>query len=141
MQPEQRHAVEHEAARVLLRFFHNLDSRQYDALSALMASDGVWNRQGKALRGPAMVLEAMRARPKNATTHHVVTNLVVDAVDERHAEAIFYVTVFAPSGAIPESGPGPMELPFTVGTYREKLVLAGEGWRIAEISSQTTFKR
>jgi hypothetical protein len=141
MSPERKCAIEHEAAQVLLRFFHNLDSDKYDALVALMASDGVWNRQGKVLRGPGMVMEAMHARPKGRRTRHIITNLVVDAVDDSHAEAVFYLTVFAHGGGAAEGEPAPLEPPLSIGTYREKLVRTAEGWRIADISSQIAFKR
>jgi ketosteroid isomerase-like protein len=141
MSPEQRHAAEIEATRVLQRFFHNLDNRNYDALAALMAGDGVWHRQGKALRGPAGVLEAMAARPKDATTRHIITNLVVDAIDANHVEAAFYMTVFGRSGPAVAGETAPVELPLTVAACQEKLVLTDAGWRIAEITSQPTFKR
>ena len=83
----------------------------------------------------------MHARPKCVRTHHIVTNLIVDATDDTHAEAVFYVTVFAYSGGGAEGEPAPLELPLTVGTYREKLVRTAQGRRIADIRSQTAFKR
>jgi len=140
MLTEQRLAIEREAEKVLLRFFHHLDADEFEALAALMAEDGVWHRQGKLLRGPGMVLEAMAARPKGRRTRHLITNLVLDAVDERHVQAIYYLTAFRYDGATPGE-PAPIELPASVGTYREKLVLTPAGWRVAEITSEGAFRR
>jgi hypothetical protein len=137
---QKKLAIEREAERVLLRFFHHLDGDEFEALAGLMAEDGVWHRQGKLLRGPGMVREAMAARPKGRRTRHLVTNLILDVVDERHVQAIYYLTAFGYNGATPGE-PAPMELPVSVGTYREKLVLTPAGWRVAEISSETAFRR
>jgi hypothetical protein len=140
MLTEQKLAVEREAERVLVRFFHHLDTGEFEALVALMAEDGVWHRQGKVLRGPGMVREALAERPKGRRTRHLVTNLIVDAVDERHVQAIYYLTVFRHDGVTPGE-PAPIELPASVGTYREKLVLTPAGWRVAEITSEGAFRR
>lgn len=141
MTPEQQRAIEHDAAKPVLRFFHHLDAGEYDRLVALMAPDGVWHRQGKELRGRDAIMEAMRARPAGLLTQHNATNLVVDAVDADHATATVYLTVFAHTPAAGAKGPGPVELPNLVGIYREKLVRTAEGWRIAEITSQPMMRR
>jgi len=136
MTPEQQRAIEHDAGKTVLRFFHCLDDANYDGLVGLMAPDGVWHRQGKELKGRAAIMEAMKARPAGLATQHNATTLVVDAVDADHATATVYLVVFAGQG-----GSGAVELPNLVGVYREKLVRLAEGWRIAEITSQPRFRR
>ncbi|MFT8247117.1 nuclear transport factor 2 family protein [Roseomonas sp. BN140053] len=135
---DMRRAAEHDAQKVINRFFHCLDDGRYEELSDLMAPEGIWHRQGKELKGPGMVLEAMRARPASLATRHVVTNLVVDARADDLVEAAFYVTVYGHSGG---TIPAPLELPLHVSLYRETLTGSADGWHIAEITSSPTFKR
>lgn len=47
--------------QAILRFYSALDRSDYDSLAAAMAPEGVWHRQGRALRGPDEVLAAVRA--------------------------------------------------------------------------------
>jgi hypothetical protein len=137
MTPDNRRAIEHDVEKIVLRFFHYLDGGDYDKLAGLFAADGVWHRQGKALREPEAVLEAMHARPAGMVTQHVASNVVVDATDADHADATLYLTVFAHAGAVP----APIEPPAQVGIYRERLVRTADGWRIGEITSLPKFRR
>jgi ketosteroid isomerase-like protein len=139
MSPDQRRAVEHDAGRAVVSFFNHLDACEYDKLCALMAPDGVWHRQGKALHGPAEVMAAMQARPAGVITQHTVTNLVVDVADADHAAAAMYLLVFSHTGGAP--APAPLELPSLVGVYRAKMINTAAGWRIAEMTSQPRFRR
>jgi len=141
MTPDDRRAIEHDVEKVLLRFFHYLDGGDYDRLVALFAPDGVWHRQGKALRGPAAVREAMLARPPGIVTQHLASNVVVEAVNADYAEATLYLAVFAHNGGAEAKPPAPMELPNQVAIYREKLIRNGDDWRIVEITSKQNFKR
>lgn len=134
-------AAENAAAKLLNRFFHCLDDGRYEEMAELMAPDGVWHRQGKALQGPAAVLAAMRERPAGLVSRHVVSNLVVDAAAEDRAEAAFYATVFAHSGAPGAQPPAPMELPFQLAVFRATALRGGDGWRIGQLSSTPAFKR
>src|SRR5450759_1230854 len=92
---EQQLTITFTVQRVVHDFFRSLDDCQYEALTALMAPDGVWYRQGKELRGLSMVMEAMKERPAGLTTRHIVSNFAVDIADQNHATASHYLTVFA----------------------------------------------
>jgi hypothetical protein len=138
---EQRQEVEREVERIVYRFFQYLDTRQYEKLADLMAPDGVWNRMGKALKGRDMLMTAMRARPMGFTTLHVVTNFLVEIVDETHAEADYYMTAYAHQLAEGKSLPAPSEAPFVIGSYKQKFVRLKQGWRIADIDSTNSFQR
>lgn len=141
MDQEQRRAAERDVERVIIGFFFHLDERRYAELAALFASDGVWNRQGETLRGPAMVLEAMHRRLAGTVTRHVVTNLLVDVSDAGEADASFYMTVFRHDGDRPATGPTAIELPYAVASCRGKLALAPEGWRFKALAATPTFRR
>ncbi len=141
MTPENRNFIEQEVERVVIRFFHHLDSREYDKLAGLFAADGVWHRPGKELCGRTAIMEAMHARPAGLITQHIATNIVVDVVDADHAEATLYLTVFSHAGGAAPQTPAPVELPNLVGIYREKMIRTPDGWRISEITSRPNFRR
>jgi len=127
-----------EAQRTIHRFFHCLDGREYGGLVALVADDGVWMRQGKELRGPAAVAEALRTRPADFTTIHVVSNLLLDG-DEARLAGTFYATVFAHSGETPD-GPIAIALPNVVAIYDVALRRGGT-WLIERLASRRLFQR
>jgi ketosteroid isomerase-like protein len=133
--------IERDAANLVHRFFRHLDDCAYDKLAALMARDGVWHRQGKALAGPAMVQEAMKGRPAALMTRHLVSNLLVDAVDADHAEASCYVTVYAHTGEHKPDEPAPLEQPLQIMTYRIRLTRTADGARIDEIAGKVAFRK
>jgi hypothetical protein len=140
MNPEERRAIEADVARIVPRFFLHLDSQEFTRLADLMAPDGAWHRAGKELRGRAMLLEAMDARGTTRKTRHLISNLVVDAIDADHAEAIFYSTAFVHTGTAADAI-APMELPSSIGTYRANFIRTVDGWRIAALKSQMAFRR
>jgi hypothetical protein len=49
------------------------------------------------MRGPPInvaaieVLEALKFRPAGATTRHLITNVIVDVIDDTHTQATHYI--------------------------------------------------
>jgi ketosteroid isomerase-like protein len=140
MNPEERRAVEIDVARIVPRFFLHLDNQAFDRLAELMAPDGTWYRAGKELRGRAALLQAMDARGATRRTRHLISNLIVDAIDADHAEAVFYSTAFVHADTAGDAI-APMELPSSIGTYRATFIRMEAGWRIATLKSQMAFRR
>jgi hypothetical protein len=141
MNSESRRAMTQDVERLIIEFFYHLDESRFEELAGLIADDGVWNRQGEALRGPAMVLAALRKRLAGTVTRHVVTNFLIDFPDENQAEASFYMTVFRHDADRRAEGPAAMELPYAVARCRARLVRAPAGWRIKELAATPTFRR
>jgi hypothetical protein len=139
--PEQRLVITLDAERMAHTFFLHLDESNYEPLIALFTPEGVWHRQGKELRGHGMMREAMQARPKGHTTRHLVSNLLVDIVDQDHAVSSFYLTVYGATADGTSKDPLPIGLPNIVGVYKQKLARTGGGWRVTEMSARTTFKK
>jgi hypothetical protein len=140
MDAEERRAVEIDVARIVPRFFMHLDNQAFDRLADLMAPDGTWYRAGKELHGRAALLQAMDARGATRRTRHLISNLIVDAIDADHAEAVFYSTAFVHTNTAAEAI-APMELPSSIGTYRATFIRMPEEWRIASLKSQMAFRR
>ncbi len=135
-------AVERAAERAIVKLWAALDSKDYEGVATSFADDGVWHRQGKQLAGPAGVRAAMAERPKSARTRHVISNALVDAVDDNNAAMQFYLTVYQhtaePADAPP---PAPMNVPLTVALSKALLRKGASGWKIRELKSADTFRR
>lgn len=117
---------------VVLAFFHALDVRRHEEVAALMAEDGVWMRQGKALRGPREVLQALQARPAGRTTCHVITNMRLLSAEEGRAELAYFLTAYE---SVEQEGAGAPRL-VAVRDCKDTLVLTPQGWRLADKQSR-----
>lgn len=134
--------VERAAERVIVKLWAALDSADFEGVAGSFADDGVWHRQGKQLAGPAGVRAAMAERPKSARTRHLITNALVDAVDENSAEMQFYLTVYHHTAEPADTPPpAPMNVPLTVALAKASLRKGPSGWKIRELKSTDTFRR
>lgn len=85
--------IEWDCQRVLLRFYDEFDRGNYAAMVAMFADDGVWHRAGKALAKQRIAAE-LQLRPSRQRVRHVLTNILVEALDRDHADARCYLTVY-----------------------------------------------
>ena len=91
---EDVRAIEWDCTQVLIRFFNYFDQWRYQDMADLFASDGVWHRQGKALRGRAEILAALDARSTTQRVRHVVTNVQIDVLAADAAMSLLYLTAY-----------------------------------------------
>jgi hypothetical protein len=120
------------------RFYYYLDERRYEDMAAMMASDGVWFRQGTELRGPAEVLQALRLRAADSSVRHVMANGFADLDTQGEASVQIYQTVYkghAAQGEVPVA-PGPDSMSAVSARLR-----SGEGgrWQIVSLRSSRKF--
>lgn len=134
-------AAERGAVKVLISHWAALDAADYPAIAAGFAGDGVWHRQGKELKGPAMVRQAMAERAKGARTRHIITNVLSTVTSETEVEADFYMTVYSHHAETETPAPVPMDLPNTVGHAHAKMRRDGARWKIVYLKSAPTFQR
>ncbi|VCU71491.1 hypothetical protein PIGHUM_03576 [Pigmentiphaga humi] len=125
---------------VIHRFYRSLDAGDYETLAAQMLPDGVWERQGKVLKGRTALLEALSQRGEGVITTHLVQNLVVDRQDERTAAASMYVVVLRHEGGAAAGAPVPTPPIRAVQLVRDTLALTSDGWRIAHKSGKAVFR-
>ncbi|MCD0506283.1 nuclear transport factor 2 family protein [Bordetella petrii] len=117
---------------VILAFFHALDTRRHEEVAALMAEDGIWHRQGKALRGPGDVLQALQARPAGRSTCHIITNVRLLQSDGRQASLGYFLTAY--ESVARDDGPGEVRL-VAIRDCRDTLVRTPQGWRLSNKQS------
>jgi hypothetical protein len=133
--------VRSKIEKLIYEFFYCLDERHYRQLSDMFASDGVWHRQGKQLRGPDAVMDAMKQRPAGFTTRHLITNVIVDVAGSDAASARYYMTVFVHEGTEAPKAAVPMAVPMHVSSFEQKFVNRGGQWLIGELNGVATFHR
>jgi len=137
--------LEHWAAvsgcqQAIHRFYLALDGGDFDTVAACMAEQGVWHRQGRALRGPAEVRQALADRPAGRTTAHLVQNLVIDLDGPHRAAARYMTLVYRVDAAAVPTGPVPLPPPLSISLHRERLSRAADGrWLVEEKRGQRRF--
>ncbi|KRC77850.1 hypothetical protein D3C87_348610 [compost metagenome] len=122
-----------DAAAQVLNFFAALDQRRHDDVAQLMASDGIWHRQGRALTGPADVAAALAERDPARETAHIVTNLRAELTDAGRARVRFYLLAYESrtDGGPQEAAPRLV----AIRSCTDELVHTESGWRFASRAS------
>ena len=121
MTDAERRAAEADCERLIKRYVNLGDAQDWAAVAALYTQDAVFRRPsgGEPIVGRAAILAGFLARPPRAQ-RHVVANVVVEVEDAGHARAFSAIVLYQGAAA-------PL-----VGTFTDKLVRTGEGWRFAE---------
>ena len=73
-------------------------------------------------------------------SRHVCNNLLIDVIDEDHAESVVYLTLYRHDHEKPKAL-APLESPFMVGEYRDRFIRTPDGWRIAHREIAISFLR
>ena len=137
----------------IVRFFGALDDGRMDDVAGAMAEDGIWHRQGKALRGPGEVAQALAARPAGRVTAHLVQNVVVDLDDDRNARVRYLVLTYrhdfpdgtrtmgtlGAAGGTGAATPAPLGAPYSIAAYDDWLRASGTTWLVVERRSRNVF--
>lgn len=139
MDEDRRRAIEWDCTRTLTGFINALDAGDYETMAGLMAENGVWMRPGGNAIGPAGLLEAMRDRPRDLIVRHVISNILIEVIDEDHATGITYLTVYRHHGPPPEKGYARLAGAQMVGVSYNRLVREFGGWKISEKRTSRTF--
>ena len=142
MTDDERRAIEWECARLINLYANLNDEARWEEAAALYAEDGLMTRPtapDAPVVGRKALLESFLARPPRAS-RHVCANIVVD-VESTTAASAFSVILLFTGTADAAGGPATRdEGPPLVGTYGDRFVLTGEGWRFAERHGGLTFK-
>lgn len=117
----------------VMSFYRHLDERDYGALTALLAADATWYRQGKVLRGPGETLAALQQRSPTMRIAHLITNLVADRFDTDLCVMRGYMLVVRHDSGQAPSGPAPLTGIESIRTVHIKLVRNGGQWLISHM--------
>jgi hypothetical protein len=134
MTEEERRAIETDVERLIKHYVNLNDAQDWVAVTDLYTEDARFARPskpGEFVEGRAAILAGFRARSPRAQ-RHVIANVVVDVESPANARAFSVIVLYqgepAQEGELPAmSADSPL-----VGTFTDKLVLTGDGWRFAE---------
>jgi hypothetical protein len=124
-----------EAVYTVMRFYRYLDDRNYEGIAALMATHGVWHRQGSQLANKAQIMEAMSKRSPTLVIHHLLTNIIVDVAADGMAQVTGYMLVVRYDSGTRVTGPAHLSGVENISTIHAQLVPTAEGWRIQSMTS------
>ena len=143
MDADQARGIEWDCQKLVRQYYRHVDQREFDKACDLFTEDIDWWSMGVQMHGRNEILKSLTPSLGTGTIRHVVTNMVVKAVDEDHAESDFYHTIYYQPEAEFEThdGPIPFEGPHRLTESRVELVRTSEGWRIARNESLIVFRR
>jgi hypothetical protein len=140
MNDTERTTAISDCQRLSIAFCNHLDARRYEALAALFAPDGVFERAGNPVTGPAAIQAEMSKRPPDMATMHVTGNIQIDLTDDTHADGVTYYFVLMQT-KVTGNGPFPMPGMETAGMFIDKFVRTPQGWRLALRRATGVFRR
>lgn len=126
-----------QIGQTVLRFWRDLDRRDYATMVAVLAPDCRWLRE-TWIEGPEAILASLGRRPATLTTRHLATNLVISALEDG-AEVQHLVTTFAGEQGAGE-GPLPIAAPILVADLAMALAYRDSRWLISRIEPSIIFR-
>ncbi len=134
MEREQEREIEWDCTKVLNQFYVLADQGDFEKAANLFTEDSVWNLNGNELHGRAAIEEGLRSGFTPVFIKHYIQNIVVDAIDEDHADAVAYAQVFRHEKSEVTDGTVPsisIVGPWSIGRQDNKMVRTSEGWKVA----------
>lgn len=131
----------HVCEALSIAYARAVDFRDYEALVALFAPDGVLDT-GKPLKGQAAIADALSHRPDELRSRHVLSNIYIDVRSPTEARGISYLTLYRHVG--PESlkgEPVPLDGPAAIGHYEDRFIRTDDGWRFERRKLHFAFRR
>jgi hypothetical protein len=90
--------------------------------------------------GAENILAAFKSRPNDRITRHLITNVLIDVLDENSAKGVCYATLFmAPSDAEPAMFGIKANASQLVGEFYMDFQLTESGWKISRQSGNIIF--
>ena len=132
-----------ECEQLSVRYAHYFDTDEGDKLADLFGDTGVLDMRIAVLNGGAKVAEFAKARYKEMASgkyaedrghrhapvfgHHTITNYEFNLVDENHATARAYLTlyIYENNGTLKADSVAP----YMIGVFDDKYVRTPKGWR------------
>lgn len=130
MEQGKRHLIEAECGKLPYLFAKFADRGDHAALAELFTDDCVFARPFQPdhpFHGRERVQAIFRDRPP-ILARHIVTNVLVEVIDKRHARGTNYLTMLSSRASTepPQEAGG-----LYVGGFEDEYVRTEEGWKFA----------
>ncbi len=142
MDDSVRLQIERECQRLVTAYCHYVDHGEAERIAELFSEDGVWTSPEVTMSGREQVQKGFARRQANVArmSRHVCNNLLLEVIDEDHAEGTVYLTLYRHDG-VEGRRLSPLAGPALVGEYRDRFVRTPEGWRFAHREIDVSFLR
>lgn len=129
MTQDEIERIERACADLSIGYARAIDFRDYQALIMLFTEDGILD-VGKRLDGREAIRDSLSRRPDELRSRHVISNVFIEALNEREARGISYLTLYRHNGEASLRGaPVPLRGPAAVGHYEDRFVGTAAGWQ------------
>jgi hypothetical protein len=128
-------------AELVTRYAALNDAGDWEAVASLYTEDGRMSRPAAPddfITGRSAILESFRARPPRAA-RHIVANVLVTLEGHGRAGATSQILLFTGSPSAHGGLPALSVAAPLVGTYRDRLIRTGLGWRFVERRGSLDF--
>jgi hypothetical protein len=143
MTPEQQMAIEHACEKLQKAYGIHADQLDEAKFAALFAEDA-WIKvpEQPPFKGHDAIAAGIKAmRALGLVYRHIITNAVVDVIDERRAEGLCYLMAFNSAAPGDAHGARPMEMATTLGEYKDTFVKTTDGWRFQSRELRRIMRR
>jgi hypothetical protein len=140
---KQERTIEWECQRVLRQYYQFVDQRMYKKAANLFTPDVEWQAFDVHLKGREEIYKGLIGGLAEGTIRHVITNTVIDVLDEDHAVSRSYNTDYYVPGAKVEDGDAPLHFdgPHRIEDNYAELTRTDEGWLISKRDVKLIFRR
>ncbi len=136
----QRLVIENACRNLSIAYAKTVDFKEYDAFVELF-DDNAYLYAGVALEGKEGIQRGMAKRSDTLRSRHVLTNILIDVIDENHATGVTYLTLYRHIGAESlELAPILVAGPAGVGHYSDEFIRTETGWRFARRVLEFAFQ-
>jgi hypothetical protein len=143
MDETEKMIIEWECQKLLRRYYHHVDHYEFDDAALLFTPDVDWLGLGGERRHRDEILKWLQGGLGSGTIRHMLTNVVVTVIDENHAKATAYNTLYSSPDIRYDQHDGPID--FRTATQiveqADEFTRADEGWRISKRRGEAVFKR
>ena len=133
----KRMEIEHACKRLNNEYALTIDSGRVNDFLDLFTTDGTWTLAGIA---PMQGREAMNGyfakRDPKTHSRHVMSNVLIDVVDDRTARGSGYCTVYRHVG---DERTAPLSGPSGVAVYTDEFRLTDQGWKFHRREATMAF--
>ncbi len=133
MDRETERGIEWDCQKTWRQYYLYVDHHEFEKAVTLFTEDITWKEMGLNLKGRDELLEALYGALGDDTIRHCLTNMVVNVIDEDHAEAAAYNTLYYSREGRREDMDGPLKFegPHRFGDNYAKMRRVGDTWQIA----------